>query len=432
MRGYFNIIMVSIITSLLMSCAPTAQKKIMKQPEMKSVFFLPADVLTVEENLITIRVEKPTLFEGDVKLALQLAQGIIENSYLLEGKETNLNQSRAKVIRVIGNDILLEILEKSHSFKPGERVRIFLEKKIIAIKDFEVIMGRNKAVAKYVQEDVTTALVNSGQFNVVERLKLKSVLEELELSQTGMIDPNSAKQVGKLLGADVILTGTLAATGEEWNVNLRIVNTEKGLIVVAINKVAFLHELKVESFREIENLDGKFENTTSGLAGWIIGTKFERRTGKGGFQKVYVDDKQGAKGTKGCIAMQFKLGSERIEKNIQTRIRNRLKRDLSNYSGIKFYIKASKDITVRFHLTDGEKGSAREENWTRNIPVTRDWKEIRIPFNALSLAKGMAQKLGTNQMLELKYIEKIEWIVDDYNVEPGTEGIIWLDEISFY
>ena len=389
-------------------------------------------MLTVEENLITIRVEKPTLFEGDVKLALQLAQGIIENSYLLEGKETNLNQSRARVIRIIGNDILLEILEKAHSFTPGEKVRIFLEKKIIAIKDFEVIMGRNKEVAKYVQEDVTTALVNSGQFNVVERLKLKSVLEELELSQTGAIDFKNAKQVGKLLGADIILTGTLAATGEQWNVNLRMVNTETGLITVAINKVALLHELKAESFRNIENIDGKFEDTTSGLAGWIIGTKFERRTGKGGFQKVYIDGKQGAKGTKGCIAMQFKLGSERIERNIQTRIRNRLKRDLSNYSGIKFYIKASKDITVDFHLTDGEKGSAQEENWYRLIPVTRDWKEIRIPFNSLSLHRGQAKKLGTNQILELKYIEKIEWLADEKNVELRTEGIIWLDEILFY
>jgi TolB-like protein len=432
MRGYSNIIMFSIITFLLVSCAPTAQKKNRKQSEMKSVFYLLADVITVEKNLVTMRVEKPTLFEGDLKLALQLAQGIIDNSYFLEGKETNLNQSRAKVIRIIGNDILLEILEKAHSFTPGEKVRIFLEKKIIAIKDFEVIMGRNKEVAKYVQEDVTTALVNSGQFNVVERLKLKSVLEELELSQTGVIDSKNAKQVGKLLGADVILTGTLAATGEQWNVNLRMVNTETGLITVAINKVAPLHELKAESFRNIENIDSKFEDTTSGLAGWIIGTKFERRTGKGGFQKVYIDDKQGAKGAKGCIAMQFKLGSERIEKNIQTRIRNRLKRDLSNYSEIKFEIKASKDITVRFHLTDGEKGSAQEENWYRLIPVTRDWKEIRIPFHSLSLATGKAQKLGTNQILELKYIEKIEWIVDDHHVKPGIEGIIWLDEISFY
>ena len=401
---------------------------------MKSVFYLPAEIITVEENRLAIRVEKPTLFEGNVKLALQLAQEIIDKSYLLEGKKTNLNQSSARIIRVIGNDILLEILEKSHSFKPGERVRIFLEKKIVAIKNFEVIMGRNEAVAKYVQEDVTTALVNSGQFNVVERLKLKSVLEELVLNQTGSMDPKSAKQVGKLLGADVILTGTLAATGEKWNVNLRIVNTETGLIMAAINKVASLHELKAESFRKIENIDGKFEDTTSALAGWAIGTKLEDRTGKGGFQKVYLDDKQGAEGQNGCIAMQFKLGSKRIikKKLIRASLTNLFKRDLSNYSGIKFNIKGTKDIIVRFQLNDSQKDSVKLENWFRNIPVTRDWKEMRIPFNSLSLHRGKAMKLVTNQILELKYIEMIAWLVDEKNVRLGTKGIIWLDEISFY
>ncbi|MBI4620682.1 MAG: hypothetical protein HY739_11055 [Desulfobacterales bacterium] len=146
-------------------------------------------------------------------LSLQLAQGITDNSYLLEGKETILNQSRVKVLRVIGNEVSLRILEKSHSFKPGEKVKIFLEKKVIAIRDFEVTVGRNLEVAKYVQDDITTALVNSGQFHVVERLKLQSVLEELKLSQMGLIDPASAKQAGRLLGADIILTGTPAATG---------------------------------------------------------------------------------------------------------------------------------------------------------------------------------------------------------------------------
>jgi TolB-like protein len=434
MKSYSTIIMFGMLTLLLIGCAPTAPKRIVKEPELKRVFYLPAEIITVEENLVTIRVEKPTLFEGDVKLALQLAQGIIENSYLLEGKETKLNQSRARVIRIIGSDILLEILEDSNPFKPDDRVRIFLEKKIIAIKDFEVIMGRNKEVAKYVQEDVTTALVNSGQFNVVERFKLKSVLEELELSQSGMIDPNSSKQVGKLLGADIILIGTLAATGEKWNVNLRIVSTETGLITVAINKAAPLHELKAEAFREIKNIDASFEDETTDMAGWKVGKKIGHRTGKGGYQKVYIDDKQGANGTNRCIAMKFKLGSERINKkrDIQARIRNRLKRDLSGYSGIKFYIKGTEDITVRFHLTDGQRDSPMEENWFRIIPVTKNWKEVRIRFNSLSLHKGKAIRLGTNQIMQLNYVEKIEWIATEHYVKRGTEGIIWIDEISFY
>ncbi|MDH3964816.1 MAG: CsgG/HfaB family protein, partial [Deltaproteobacteria bacterium] len=314
MKNLAHIFLFCLIFMLLLSCRPPAEKGVVQEPVMKTVFFLPAEVINVQGNIVTVKVEKPALFEGEVKLALQLAQDVIEKTYLLEGQTTKVNQSRVEVTRIIGNDILLKVLEKSHSFKAGDEVQIFLDRKIIAIKDFEVIMGRNKEVGKYVQEDITTALVNSGQFNVVERLKLQSVLDELKLAQLGLTDPEGAKQVGKLLGADVILTGTLAATAEEWNVNLRLINTESGLITSAFNRKGRLHELKTESFREIKNIDGSFEDQASVLAGWILGTERNRRTGKGGYRKVYVDETQGANGTGRSLAMDFKLGTKRVEK----------------------------------------------------------------------------------------------------------------------
>jgi len=403
---------------------------------MKSVFYLPAEVIEVQQNFVTLRVEKPTLFEEEVKLALKLAQEVIEKTYLIEGQKTSVNQSRVEVVRIIGSDILLKILDKSHSFKPGDRVQILLAKKIIAIKDFEVIMGRNKEVAKFVQEDVTTALVNSGQFNVVERLKLQSVLDELKLAQTGLIDPAGAKQIGKLLGAAIILTGTLAATGDEWNVNLRLINTETGLITAALNKKGRLHELKPEAFREMKNIDGSFEDKTSDMAGWFLGEFKRGRTGVGGYQRIYIDETQGASGTQKSLAMDFKLGTKRVEKfknlPIHASITNRLKRDLTNYSGIKFYMKADRDLLVWFQVGDSQEGSVYEENWFRNISVTKDWKETRIPFNSLSITKRRAQRQGTNQILQLNYVEKIDWLIHERNLGRGKEATIWLDEVAFY
>jgi TolB-like protein len=436
MRNRANLFLFCLIFMVLLSCRPPAEKGVVQEPAMKTVFYLPAEVINVQGSIVTIRVEKPVLFEGEVKLALQLAQEIIEKTYLLEGQKTNINQSRAEVMRVIGNDILLKVLEKSHNFQPGDEVQIFLDRKIIAIKDFEVIMGRNKEVGKYVQEDITTALVNSGQFNVVERLKLKSVLDELKLSQLGLTDPAGAKKVGKLLGADVILTGTLAATGDEWNVNLRLINTESGLITSAFNRKGRLHELKTESFREIKNIDGSFEDQASVLAGWILGTERNRRTGKGGYQKVYVDETQGANGTSRSLAMDFKLGIKRVEKfknrAMHAKISNRLKRDLTGYSGIKFYLKADRNLAVWFQVSDSQEGSAHEENWFHIIRVTEYWQEARIPFNALSIHKGRAQKLGTNQILQLNNVEKIDWVVPEGIFERGQGATIWLDEVSFY
>jgi TolB-like protein len=435
-KNHNYIILSCAILMLFLSCQPAGEKRVVQDPTMKSVFYLPAEVIDVQGNIVTIKVEKPPLFEEEAKLALQLAQELIEKTYLLEGQKTSVNQSRVEVVRIIGNDILLNILDKSHSFKPGDRVQILLAKKIIAIKDFEVIMGTNKAVAKYVQEDVTTALVNSGQFNVVERSKLQSVLDEFKLAQTGLIDPAGAKQIGKLLGADLILTGTLAATGDEWNVNLRLLNTETGLITAALSKKGRLHELKPEAFREMKNIDGSFEDKTSDMAGWILGEFKKGRTGVGGYQKIYTDETQGASGTQKSLAMDFMLGTKRVEKfknlPIHAGITNRLKRDLTNYSGIKFYMKADRDLTVWFQVADSQEGSDFEENWFRSISVTKDWKETRIPFNSLSIKKKRAQKQGTNQILQLNYIEKIDWVVHEGSFERGKEAKIWLDEVTFY
>jgi len=428
-----SILLLGVFTTIAINCTSPDHRK-NNAFKIEKIFSLPARVLTVDKNLVIIKIKKPDLFEGSVKLAYSLAKTIIANSYLIEGKTTNLNQHRAKITRVSGNNIHLKIQDPKHPFLPGQKTRVSLERKTIAIKDFEVIVGRNKKVAKYVQEDITTALVNSGQFNVVERLKLKTVIEELELSQTGAIDPDKAKKAGKLLSADVILTGTFASTGKKWNVNLRMINTETGMITAAFNKTDFLHDFKAESYRETGNIEGRFENKNSLADGWITGKKIGLITGKGGFQKIFIEKKQGANGTHRCIAMKFKLGSERVFNKgfIRARIRNRLKRDLNKYTGIIFHIKASQDITVRFHLSDSQKDNKNEETWFRNISATKNWQKIKFSFNSLSLIKRLARKYGTNEILDLSNIEKMEWKVVEVNVERGTKGTIWVDEVSFY
>lgn len=436
MKKLVHLILFCLIFMVLLNWRVLAEKGDVQEPVMKTVFYLAAQVVNVRDNMVTIKVEKPALFEGEVNLALKLAQDIIEKTYLLEGQKTNVGQSRVEVIRIIGNDALLRVLEKSHTFKPGDEVQIFLDRKLIAIKDFEVIMGRNKAVGKYVQEDITTALVNSGQFNVVERLKLQTVLEELKLTQLGLTDPEGAKQVGKFLGADVILTGTLAATGKEWNINLRLINTESGLITSAFNRKGRLQELKTESFREIKNIDGSFEDQASVPAGWILGMERNRRTGKGGYRNVYVDRTQGANGTGRSLAMDFKLGYKKIprfkKRPINAKISNRLKRDLSGYTGIRFYLKADTDLDVWFQISDTQENSAHEENWFHIVSVTENWQEVRIPFNSLSIQKGRARRFDTDQILQLNRIEKIDWVIGKGMFGSGKNATIWLDEVTFY
>ena len=56
---------------------------------------------------------------------------------------------------------------------------------------------------------ITTDLSKINSLKVVERLRLQSLLEEMQLGQTGIVDEKTAPRVGRLLGAKNFLVGSL-------------------------------------------------------------------------------------------------------------------------------------------------------------------------------------------------------------------------------
>lgn len=63
-------------------------------------------------------------------------------------------------------------------------------------------------------DQLTTTLVNSGCFKVVDRQNIKAVFEELNLQQSGAVDPATASRVGKLVGADLMVSAAITAFEE--------------------------------------------------------------------------------------------------------------------------------------------------------------------------------------------------------------------------
>jgi TolB-like protein len=434
MKNYLKYLSTLLFLLFFISCIPSKGQNNTDPLSIQTKFSLQAEVIKIDNDLITIQVEKPDMFQKDAKLAFKLAQGIIDKSYFLEEKQTRIGNEKVKILRVLGDTLLVRVLTGNHRFIQGQRADIYLEKKMIAIKDFQVIRGRDKEISKYIQEDITTALVNSGQFNVLERLKLETVMNELKLSQTGIMDSRQAKKIGKLLGADLILTGTFADMGKSWNANLRLINTETGLIISAINKSGALNELKTSAYRERGNISGSFDNENADLPGWIVGQHFRKRVGKDGYTKIYIDNKQAAQSTSGSLAMDFRLGTERIihERPILADLTNLMKRDLYQYNGIEFYIKGSKEWTVIFQLSEKPDNESKEESWFRTIIATPKWKKEKIAFNTMSLNKKKAKRLNTNQIFNLDAIESTSWLIIEKQTPRGSEGTIWIDEVSFY
>ncbi|KKN15194.1 hypothetical protein LCGC14_0988480 [marine sediment metagenome] len=64
-------------------------------------------------------------------------------------------------------------------------------------------------VGEGIGEIIITELVNTGAFTVIERAQLQKILDEQQLGKEGILDPTTAARVGKVLGVQLILLGTV-------------------------------------------------------------------------------------------------------------------------------------------------------------------------------------------------------------------------------
>ncbi len=65
---------------------------------------------------------------------------------------------------------------------------------------------------------------------MIERQLLNRIITEQKLSLTGVIDPSSARQLGKILGVDAIVSGTITDLSKKLRINARLISTETGEI----------------------------------------------------------------------------------------------------------------------------------------------------------------------------------------------------------
>ncbi|MBI5243094.1 MAG: VWA domain-containing protein [Elusimicrobia bacterium] len=103
-----------------------------------------------------------------------------------------------------------------------------------AVLNFSYPDGALSSGSTIVQERLTTHLVEGGKIEVIERNLIKKILEEKKLETTGLIDPATTKELGKLLGVGAIITGTLNDLPKnKTEVNARAIDTTSGKILAA-------------------------------------------------------------------------------------------------------------------------------------------------------------------------------------------------------
>ncbi len=121
----------------------------------------------------------------------------------------------------------------------------------LAVMDFE-----NKSqyggwrVGHGASDMLSTELVKTRKFSMMERDRIASVLKEQKMGASGLIDPRTAVKIGKLIGVEYIVTGAVTEYGQSQTggggggvhvgkkgyhatVDVRLVNATTGEIIFA-------------------------------------------------------------------------------------------------------------------------------------------------------------------------------------------------------
>lgn len=137
----------------------------------------------------------------------------------------------------------------------------FADRPVIAVIDFRNKTG-NPGYDN-LMEGITGSMISELQstkhFRIIERERLNAILDELKLNLGGLVNPDKAKEVGKILGVDALLFGNLSsvkysknkqtifiAWTEEQKVEVdmdaRLVNIETGEVLAASKAPSFVKQ----------------------------------------------------------------------------------------------------------------------------------------------------------------------------------------------
>jgi len=83
------------------------------------------------------------------------------------------------------------------------------------------LFGQDIDVGKGISDLLVTYLVKDGSYSVIERKALDKIMAEQNFSNSDRANPTSAAKIGKLLGVDAIVVGSITQFGNETkNMNL--------------------------------------------------------------------------------------------------------------------------------------------------------------------------------------------------------------------
>ncbi|WP_461257134.1 CsgG/HfaB family protein [Treponema sp. R80B11-R83G3] len=134
--------------------------------------------------------------------------------------------SKPEQVASSGGMITLDQALKDASTRIDERVAA---KTKIAPLNFN---SPHDKFSSYVLDEVTANLVDSGKLTVVDRKEVELIRGEFNFQLSGEVGDDSMQQLGRMLGAQSIISGSLTDMGGFYRIVIRVLNVQNASVEV--------------------------------------------------------------------------------------------------------------------------------------------------------------------------------------------------------
>jgi len=92
------------------------------------------------------------------------------------------------------------------------------------------------AVSEYIIDGLIENTVNDGMFTAVDRQNLTLIQQEMNFQLSGEVSDESAQEIGKLLGAQTIVSGAITPLGSSYRLRVRAISVQSAEIQGQFNR----------------------------------------------------------------------------------------------------------------------------------------------------------------------------------------------------
>lgn len=245
-------------------------------------------------------------------------------------------------------------------------------KKRIAVARFEDRSGSGwNHIGTGVSDMLVTALVKGGKFMVLERQEMEKIVQEQQFSNSSMVTPETATKVGKILGVELFVIGSVSEFGtKQSNIGGNVPLFGGGLSTKKARAVVDIRLVNVTTGEIIAAEKEEGEESSTGISVRYESIDFSNTNS--------WDDTDVGKATRQAVDGCVKLITENMDK--------------IPWSGKILRVNADGSIMMK----PGSEGNVQKG---MEFTVYREGEEIKDPDTGLSLGSEES-KIGRVKILE--------------------------------